>query len=55
MHYVSKIEESSARTPKLYEQHSTGFRRATYVDRAMGSVPRIAMPTEVDGGLTSRR
>jgi len=38
MHHVSKIEESAARTPKLYEPHSTGFRRATYVDRAMGSV-----------------
>lgn len=38
MHSVSRIEESAATTPKLYEQHSTGFRRATYVDRAMGSV-----------------
>jgi mannose-6-phosphate isomerase-like protein (cupin superfamily) len=38
MHYVSKISESSAQIPKLYEKHSTGFRRATYVDRAMGSV-----------------
>jgi quercetin dioxygenase-like cupin family protein len=38
MHYVSKIEAGSARTPKTYEKHSTGFRRATYVDRAMGSV-----------------
>ena len=38
MHHVSKIEESAARTPKLYEPHSTGFRRATYVDRSMGSV-----------------
>ena len=38
MHHVSKIDESAARTPKLYEPHSTGFRRATYVDRAMGSV-----------------
>ena len=38
MHHVSRIEDAAARTPKLYEQHSTGFRRATYVDRAMGSV-----------------
>lgn len=38
MHYVSKIDEATARTPALYEQHSTGFRRATYVDRAIGSV-----------------
>jgi mannose-6-phosphate isomerase-like protein (cupin superfamily) len=38
MHYVSKIDEASARTPMLYAQHSLGFRRATYVDRAMGSV-----------------
>ena len=38
MHCVSRIDESAAATPKLYEQHSSGFRRATYVDRAMGSV-----------------
>lgn len=38
MHHVSRIDESAARTPKLYEGHSTGFRRATYVDHAMGSV-----------------
>ena len=38
MHHVSRIDESSARTPKLYEPHSSGFRRATYVDRSMGSV-----------------
>lgn len=38
MHYVSRIDEAAARTPRLYEQHSSGFRRATYVDRAMGSV-----------------
>ncbi len=38
MHHVSKIEESAARTPQLYEAHSSGFRRAGYVDRAMGSV-----------------
>ena len=38
MHFVSKIDTSTAHTPKLYEQGSSGFRRATYVDRAMGSV-----------------
>jgi mannose-6-phosphate isomerase-like protein (cupin superfamily) len=38
MHAVSKIDPAAARTPELYRQHSTGFRRATYVDRAMGSV-----------------
>jgi quercetin dioxygenase-like cupin family protein len=38
MHHVSKINPATAKTPPLYVQHSTGFRRATYVDRAMGSV-----------------
>ena len=38
MHYVSKIDESTAQTPPLYEKRSAGFRRATYVDRAVGSV-----------------
>lgn len=38
MHFVSKIDPASAKTPLLYEQNSSGFRRATYVDRAMGSV-----------------
>jgi mannose-6-phosphate isomerase-like protein (cupin superfamily) len=38
MHFVSKIDPSAAGTPTLYEQSSTGFRRATYVDRAAGSV-----------------
>ena len=38
MHYVSKIDEASAQTPLLYEAQSSGFQRATYVDRAMGSV-----------------
>jgi mannose-6-phosphate isomerase-like protein (cupin superfamily) len=38
MHHVSRINPSTAKTPPLYLQHSTGFRRATYVDRAMGSV-----------------
>ena len=38
MHFVSKIDSSSANTPHLYEQKSSGFRRATYVERALGSV-----------------
>lgn len=38
MHHVSKIEPSQAQTPLLYQKHSTGFRRATYVDQAAGSV-----------------
>lgn len=38
MHYVSKIDESNARTPKMYEAHSAAFRRVGYVDRAVGSV-----------------
>jgi mannose-6-phosphate isomerase-like protein (cupin superfamily) len=38
MHYVSKIEQAAARTPALYDRYCTGFRRATYVDHAMGSV-----------------
>lgn len=38
MHYVSRIDAESARTPEGYESHSTGFRLATYVDRTIGSV-----------------
>src|SRR5215831_16200498 len=38
MHDVSKIEEFAAQTPSVYSGHATGFRRATYVDRAAGSV-----------------
>jgi quercetin dioxygenase-like cupin family protein len=38
MHRVSKIDELAAHTPTLYEPHSKGFRRASYVDRSMGSV-----------------
>ena len=38
MHHVSKIDSASAQTPAPYQKHSTGFRRATYVDRAVGSV-----------------
>jgi len=38
MHHVSKIDPTTAQTPKLYEGQSSGFRRAGYVDRSMGSV-----------------
>jgi quercetin dioxygenase-like cupin family protein len=38
MHHVSTIKESAAKTPELYQKHSTGFRRVTYVDRPLGSV-----------------
>lgn len=38
MHAVSKIDPAAAKTPRSYQHHSTGFRRATYVDRATGSV-----------------
>jgi mannose-6-phosphate isomerase-like protein (cupin superfamily) len=38
MHFVSRIDPANARTPHLYEPHSSGFRRATYVDHGMGSV-----------------
>lgn len=38
MHYVTTINPSSAHTPEIYQGHSTGFRRATYVDHAAGSV-----------------
>ena len=38
MHFVSKIDPATAQTPELYAQKTWGFRRANYVDRAMGSV-----------------
>jgi mannose-6-phosphate isomerase-like protein (cupin superfamily) len=38
MHYVSRIDPAGAEVPRGYEKYSAGFRRATYVDRAMGSV-----------------
>jgi quercetin dioxygenase-like cupin family protein len=38
MHHVSRIDPLAARTPHPYEGHSSGFRRATYVDRSIGSV-----------------
>jgi hypothetical protein len=38
MHYVSRIDEATVQIPKLYKNQSTGFCRAAYVERAMGSV-----------------
>jgi mannose-6-phosphate isomerase-like protein (cupin superfamily) len=38
MHQVSRIDHAGAKTPWLYIGHSTGFTRAGYVDRGMGSV-----------------
>jgi mannose-6-phosphate isomerase-like protein (cupin superfamily) len=38
MHHVTKIDPSSAQTPEGYQQHSTGFRRSTYVEHESGSV-----------------
>jgi mannose-6-phosphate isomerase-like protein (cupin superfamily) len=38
MHFVSKIDPAASQTPKAYEQGSSGFRRASYVDRDSGSV-----------------
>jgi mannose-6-phosphate isomerase-like protein (cupin superfamily) len=38
MHYRSRIDEATAQIPQSYERHSSGYRRASYVDRATGSV-----------------
>jgi quercetin dioxygenase-like cupin family protein len=38
MHYVSTINPDKAHVPELYRSHSTGFRRAAYVDHTNGSV-----------------
>jgi quercetin dioxygenase-like cupin family protein len=38
MHYVSRIDETTAQTPSFYEGQSVGFRRSAYVHREMGSV-----------------
>ncbi len=38
MHSVGRIDHAQAATPKTYAGHSTGFTRAGFVDRAMGSV-----------------
>jgi len=50
MHAVSKIDSAAAQTPQLYQPHSTGFRRATYVDRGMGSVHMGAGICFLDAG-----
>ena len=38
MHHVARINPATAQTPTAYENLSTGFRRATYVAQAVGSV-----------------
>jgi quercetin dioxygenase-like cupin family protein len=38
MHSVSKIDDATAQTPAGYQAHSVGFRRMSYVHRAVGSV-----------------
>jgi mannose-6-phosphate isomerase-like protein (cupin superfamily) len=38
MHTVARIDPLSAATPEAYKDSSSGFRRAAYVDRTMGSV-----------------
>jgi mannose-6-phosphate isomerase-like protein (cupin superfamily) len=38
MHSVSKIDYATAQTPDGYQSHSKGFKRTTYVNRAVGSV-----------------
>lgn len=50
MHYVSRIDEAASQTPGHYLNHSSGFRRSTYVDRAMGSVHMGVGVCLVDAG-----
>jgi len=38
MHFVSRIDPESAKTPQIYDGKSSGFFRATYVERSTGSV-----------------
>lgn len=38
MHYVATIDLAGAGTPEGYHGHSSGFRRASYVDHTLGSV-----------------
>lgn len=38
MHLTSHVDPLAATTPHPYQDHSSGFRRTTYVDRSMGSV-----------------
>jgi quercetin dioxygenase-like cupin family protein len=55
MHHVSRIEEAAAQTPKLYERHSAGFRRSTYVDPSVGSVHMGAGICYLDPGGAIQR
>jgi quercetin dioxygenase-like cupin family protein len=55
MHYVSKIDHTRATTPKAYIGHSTGFSRAGYVDRGMGSVHMgVGICSLAPGGFIER-
>src|ERR1051325_2563187 len=38
MHFVSNVNPGTAQTPELYRGQSSSFRRASYVERAIGSV-----------------
>ena len=52
MHYVSHIDYAHASVPKPYEGRSSGFTRATYVDRAAASVHMgVGVCTLAPGGL----
>ncbi len=52
MHYVAKIDHQNARTPEIYQDRSSGFHRATYVDRSIGSVHMgVGVSTLEPGGL----
>jgi quercetin dioxygenase-like cupin family protein len=50
MHFVSRIDPAAAQTPNIYRQASTGFRRAAYVERAMGSVHMGTGVCHLDAG-----
>jgi mannose-6-phosphate isomerase-like protein (cupin superfamily) len=50
MHYTSKLNEDSFQPLPLYAKHSAGFTRATYVDRALGSVHMGAGICRLDPG-----
>src|SRR5215469_221791 len=50
MHHVSRIDPARAQTPRVYEGHSRGFQRSTYVDREMGSVHMGTGVCSLDGG-----
>lgn len=51
MHFVSRIDRAGAQTPEAYAAHSTGFTRAGYVDRSMGSVHMgVGLCTMAQGG-----